>query len=377
MKPISSGGGLVVDLDLLGGAAGVRAGGRERHHALGDRELDGPRLLGRDGRDAVDGVGELLARHVQDLVVAGRDHPLVVGEGAVDQLADQGDVADGEADAGVGKLDIDRAVALVEQLADLAHGLARHDHARDLAGALGQRHLDPGQAMAVGRHAAQHVGVARLGGMEIDAVQVVARLLVGDGEARAVDDALEVGRRDLEAVRQVALVHRREVGRRQALQGEARAAGADGEAVAVARGLELDLGAVGQLAHDLVEGVGGRGGGAGLGGVRVDRFGDGEVHVGRGEAEAALLGGDQHVRQDGDRVPAFDDTLHMGEGLQERCPFDRQFHGLVAINEGQNERFRHPVSRARKGQCGTVAEYSTARRGGKRFRRRSEALKPS
>jgi hypothetical protein len=40
--------------------------------------------------------------------------------------------------------------------------------------------------------------------MEVDAVQVIAGLFVGDGEPGAVDDALEVCRRQLEAVRQVA-----------------------------------------------------------------------------------------------------------------------------------------------------------------------------
>ena len=198
---------------------------------------------------------------------------------------------------------------------------------------------------------------------------VVAGFLVRDRKPRAVDDALEVGRRNLEAVRQIALVHRREVGRRQALQAEARAAGADGEAVAVGGGLELDLGAVGQLADDLVERMGRGGRGAGLGGAGLDGLGDCEVHVGRCQAQPALLGGDQHVRQDGDGVPAFDDTLHMGEGLQKRCPFDRQFHGLVAVTRAKEAvktpRFagrRRPVAeRLRSIARGPVAGSENAR----------------
>jgi hypothetical protein len=55
---------------------------------------------------------------------------------------------------------------------------------------------------------------------------------------------------------------------------KARTAGADREAVAVARGLELDLGPSGSFAHDFVERVGGSGGGAGLGWRRLDRLGD-------------------------------------------------------------------------------------------------------
>ena len=61
---------------------------------------------------------------------------------------------------------------------------------------------------------------------------------------------------------------------------------------------------------------------AALGGRRLDRLGDGEIHVGGGEAQPALLGGDQDVGQDGDRVPPFDDALDVGESLQKRCPFD-------------------------------------------------------
>ena len=66
----------------------------------------------------------------------------------------------------------------------------------------------------------------------------------------------------------------------------------------------------------------------------------------------------------------------MGQRLQKGCPFDRQFHGLVAVTRGQNKRFRHPVSQARKDHCGTVGDYSTAGLGGKRIRSKFEALKP-
>ena len=256
------------------------------------------------------------------------------------------------------ELDVDRAVALVEKLAHLAHGLARHDHARNLRGALGQRHFHPGQPMAVGGHAAQHLGAVRGGGMEVDAVQVVAGLLVGDRKPGAVDDALEVGRRELEAVRQVALGHRRKVGGRQALQGEARPAGPDHQRAAVGGGLELDLRAVRQLADDLVEGMRGRRGRARLGRTRLHRFGDGEVHVGRRQAEASLLRGDQDIRQDGDRVSPFDHTLHVSQRLQKGCPFDRQFHVLIAVTRGQKSGLDTPFRRPEKAMAersGTIA----------------------
>ena len=64
---------------------------------------------------------------------------------------------------------------------------------------VGQRQLDLGEAMAVGRDRAQHRLAVALGGVEIDAVQVVARLLGRDGEARLVDQALQVAGREREA----------------------------------------------------------------------------------------------------------------------------------------------------------------------------------
>src|SRR5437868_5183958 len=71
----------------------------------------------------------------------------------------------------------------------------------------------------------------------------------------------------------------------QRLQREARAAGAQREARAVARGLEQDLRAFRELAHDVVEHVRRHGGGAGradLGRNRLDHF---EVEVGGFERE--------------------------------------------------------------------------------------------
>ena len=108
----------------------------------------------------------------------------------------------------------------------LAHGLARHDHARDLGGALGQRHLDPGQAMAVGRHAAQHAGRRRpwwRAGRCRSGSSASPRSRSRSGCGRSAGRSPPAWR----SVRQVAPADRREVVRRQGRQGEARAAGAE------------------------------------------------------------------------------------------------------------------------------------------------------
>ena len=79
----------------------------------------------------------------------------VVGEGSVDHLGGQRDPGRGEADLGLADRHGDHRLVVVQQLAQLAHGLAGHDHAGHVVGARRQVGVDPGQAVAVGRHAAQ------------------------------------------------------------------------------------------------------------------------------------------------------------------------------------------------------------------------------
>ena len=125
---------------------------------------------------------------VHDLLVVLRDHPHVVGEGAVDHLGGQRGAAELEAHLGLG-----RSAARPSRRRPRAGGAppARSCAARSRpAGptrALRRRHLGQGQAVAVGGHGAQ-LGLAVLDHrVEVQAVQVVARLLGGDGEAGLVD----------------------------------------------------------------------------------------------------------------------------------------------------------------------------------------------
>jgi hypothetical protein len=61
--------------------------------------------------------------------------------------------------------------------------------------------------------------------------------------------------------------------------------------------------------------------GAVLGRVRLDRFGDGEVHVGGRETKAPLLAPViSTLDRIGDRVAPLDHTLDMGQRLQEGLP---------------------------------------------------------
>ncbi len=187
--------GVVFDLELLGGAAGIRIGDREHQPAAIERQLHRAAALARHRGDAVDRGLEILLVDDQLLVVAERDDARIVGKGAVDQLGGEHDVADGEADLALRQLDRDLGLGVLDQPLHLAHGFARHDDAGHAGRAGGQRQLDLRQPVAVGRHRAQRLRLAAAGGVQIDAVEIVARLLGRDRELRLVDQPLEVGRR--------------------------------------------------------------------------------------------------------------------------------------------------------------------------------------
>ncbi len=120
---------IVVDLELFRGAARIRIDHGKRQLAVAGREFHGPAALRRDGRDAVDGGGELALVHFQELVVALRDDPRVVREGAVDQLRGEHRLAEGEADLGGRQLHFHRHVRRLGEALHLGDRLARHDDA--------------------------------------------------------------------------------------------------------------------------------------------------------------------------------------------------------------------------------------------------------
>ena len=149
--------GPVFDLDLLGGAAGIRVGDRQHQLAGIERELDGAAPLARHGGNPVDRLLEFLLVNHELLVVADRNDPPIIRKGAVDELGGQNHVRKRETDLALRQLDQDLAAAVLDQALHLAHGLARHDDARHAAGALGQRQIELGQPVAIGA-TARNVG---------------------------------------------------------------------------------------------------------------------------------------------------------------------------------------------------------------------------
>ena len=93
----------------------------------------------------------------------------------------------GKADLRFGNRHGNLRLVIIQQFAQLAHRLARHDHAGHAVGAFGQGRVDAGQTVAVGGHAAQHRAVFAGGDVHVDAVQVIAGLFGRDREFRLVE----------------------------------------------------------------------------------------------------------------------------------------------------------------------------------------------
>ncbi len=101
----------------------------------------------------------------------------------------------------VREFDLHRALGVLDEAQHFVHRLARQDDAGHSGRAGRRRQLDPREAMAVGGHGAQHLMALDLDRMQEDAVEIIARLLAGDGELRLLDQLLEVGGRQREAMR--------------------------------------------------------------------------------------------------------------------------------------------------------------------------------
>jgi hypothetical protein len=115
-----------------------------------------------------------------------RDHAVVVGELALDQLGDELHALEGELGLVVGELHLDGAIGIAEQALHLDHGLARQD---DLLA----RHLDiqrggrERQSVAVGGHQAELLAF----GDEQDAVEVVADVVHRHREGHLAEQVLQ------------------------------------------------------------------------------------------------------------------------------------------------------------------------------------------
>ena len=181
--------------------------------------------------------------------------------------------------------------------------------------------------MPVGGHAPQHGGGAALGRVDVDAVQIIARLLGRDRESGLVDQPRQLGGAHAELDAQLLLADRRELVGGQARQVEHRPGSPDRHLAATFRLLDADLAALLQLADDVEQGVSGDGRGAAagdLGGLVRDQR---QIHVGGGEAQTISVGGELDVGQDRNGRPPLDDVLDMGQRPQQGRALDGKLHG--------------------------------------------------
>ena len=218
------------------------------------------------------------------------------------------------------------------QAMQLVHGLARQDDARHARSTRRQRQLRLGQPMTVGGNGAQRGFLAARGGVQIDAVEVVARLLGGDGKARLVDQALQVARGDVELVVELARGEVGEILRRQRLQGEARMSRAERQPLLLDVALDLHLGPVGQLAHDVVQDVGGHRHRAGLRHVGRRLLLHLALEVGGLELQAIARCLEQHVRQNGNGRAPLDHARHVTECPHQLTALNHQLHALASTD---------------------------------------------
>ncbi len=246
------------------------------------------------------------------LLVPGRDHAVVVGELAVDDLADELDVGEAEADLRGEDVDGHEVVDLGEQLAELEHRLAREDHLLPLVVAF-DREARPRQPVAVGGHGLQRALV----GDEQHAVEVVADVLLRHRELGAAQEAAQLALRQRQRLQLVLPeADARIVGRRQRLQVEARAAGAHRHLRA--RRVDVEHGVVGQRAQQVLHLARGDGDRLALGAGPLRKRGDLHLEVGRRHVEPAVLLLEQHIRQNRQRMASFDDAGHRLQRFQQR-----------------------------------------------------------
>ncbi len=272
---------------------------------------------------------EIAALDGQELVVMRWNDAGVIGEGAVDQLRREHDRAQGEADFRRRKLDADLHFRVFDQFLNFGDRLARHDDARHARRARRGRRLEPSQPVPVGRDRAQQRLAVGLRDMHIHAVEVITGLLVGDGELRLIDQALQVAGRELEPVAQLA---RRKIGKiafRQRLQVEARTSRAQLQLAVVVACLQRNLGAFRKLAHDFIERVRRQGSGAGLADIGGNRFCDFEIEIGRLELQAGAAGAQKDIGEDRNRRAPLDDAMDVTERFKQSRSLKRNFHGAA------------------------------------------------
>ena len=274
---------------------------------------DAVELLVRHDADAAKRVGDRLAlkfKGVRVRVLRGK-HALVVGEAAFDELAHEGDVAEGEAHLKVRELDADGRVVLGEQANELAHGLARDD---GLHRGVFVINVDfaAGETMGVGGDGAKLLALDD----EEYAVEVVADVLTGHSEGRHREQVAQRAGRDEERRLPLAFLEDGVFVGGERLKLELAVVAADREA-AVAE-IELDLVGGGKSRQDAGE-LGGADREAGVDACDADGSlgADLDIEVSGGELDVLAVLLDQDVAQNRQRLALFNNAFDDFDGFEQ------------------------------------------------------------
>ena len=131
----------------------------------------------------------------------------------------------------------------------------------------------------------------------------------------------------VKACAQVLDAERGEIVGRQRLQRELRGPARHGEPPLRPVALQRDVGALGQLAHDVVQHVRRHGGRAFALGGRRHGLDDLHVEIGRGQRELVIADREQHVGEDRDGVAPLHHARDMGQRAREARFVDAEPHG--------------------------------------------------
>ena len=188
--------------------------------------------------------------------------------------------------------------------------------------------------MSVGGHGAQRLRFTGAGDVEVDAVEIIARLLGRDGKLRLVDEPFQVGSLQRKFVGHFAGSEIGKIAFRQALQRETRTAGADRKRGPIPGRFEDDLCAVRQLAYDVIEHVGRHGRRAAGPSFGRDGVGYFKIEVGRLQAEFRAIGADEHVGEDRNGVAPLHGAMHVPERPQQFRTLYGDLHRNIPFRAG-------------------------------------------
>jgi hypothetical protein len=191
--------------------------------------------------------------------------------------------------------------------------------------------------VAVGRDEAHPIGAQD----EEGAVQEIPRVFAGDRELRLRDHLFHHVARQGGGERARGVRQRREVFPRQRLHPRVEPIGRHLHAVLVL--LDPDVG-LGQRLDDLVELLRRQRQGAALADRRRTAAAQPDLEIGRQKLHLVAVGLDEHVREDGNRVLAFDDPLEQLQFSQQIGLADDQFHTGVDLARMRAGGARYPSS---------------------------------